>query len=106
MEEERSGKILSSVACVVHAPPLHRGSDGLCVVLGVVLILPFPSLMYLSIFCRFCDVFFWCNILCRCRALKVCNVGFLGVLGGFWEVLTLFRLFWGVHTLACKFSRP
>lgn len=62
--------------------------------------------MYLSIFCRFCDVFFWCNILCRSRALKVCNVGFLGVLGGFWEVVTLFRLFWRVHTLACKFSRP
>ena len=51
-------RFLRRRACVVHAPPLHRGSDGLCVVLSIVLILPVPSLMCLSIFCRFCDVFF------------------------------------------------
>lgn len=96
MEEEWSGRILSSTTCVVHAPPLHHGSDGLCVVFSVVLILPLPSLMYLSIFCRFCDVFFWCNILCRSRALKVCNVRFLGVLrdlGQFLLCLGYFREF-------------
>ena len=48
MEVEGSRNTPSSAARVVHAPPLHSGSDGYGVLLSIIIILALPALIYLS----------------------------------------------------------
>ena len=77
MEEEGSRKTPSSAARVVHAPPLHGGSDGfgVCISVLVSLARPPPPFMYRSFYVD--EVFF--AMLCSWMYVLFQIYGFYGL---------------------------